>query len=226
MRSFLTSLIAAFVFVIVLSDADIFYGSTNTTPDPRCPYPSSNITFLPDPYNCSRYYECYDGTLFVMHCYEGLYWNQETLACDYQENVTCVTSPPTEEPPTEAPTVTTVTNPGTTPTIPGTTDAPTTPSNTTESNTTEQPPTNPTTTSTTAEPTATTSTPNPGPTESPQIRCQHEPDGVYLADPKDCQAYYECYNGQAIPGRCPQGSLWNENILNCDFTDNVPCDVP
>ncbi|KAJ8961020.1 hypothetical protein NQ317_003949 [Molorchus minor] len=48
---------------------------------------------------------------------------------------------------------------------------------------------------------------------------------TYLPNPDDCSSYYECKNGKALPQQCPGGTLWNEDIKNCDFAENVDCNM-
>jgi hypothetical protein len=44
---------------------------------------------IPDPYDCSIYHDCYDGTDLVSFCPAQLQYNSEKQACDYKENVEC-----------------------------------------------------------------------------------------------------------------------------------------
>ncbi|KAJ8954027.1 hypothetical protein NQ318_004320 [Aromia moschata] len=59
------------------------------TPDPLCPYPSDNITFFPYPGNCSQYWECYEGTKFLMNCSAELYWDNVLQTCNRESEVNC-----------------------------------------------------------------------------------------------------------------------------------------
>ncbi|XP_053686184.1 location of vulva defective 1-like [Sabethes cyaneus] len=45
-------------------------------------------TFLPHP-DCSKFYQCFYGYLFVISCPQNQYWNQDREFCDYFGNVIC-----------------------------------------------------------------------------------------------------------------------------------------
>ena len=54
-----------------------------------------------------------------------------------------------------------------------------------------------------------------------------DPNQDITLDPKDCQCYYLC-SGEQIRGHecCPNGLVFNPEILNCDWPFNVPnCNV-
>ena len=56
----------------------------------ECPETSSaDITFLPSPFDCSRYYVCASSDPIEMTCPDGLWFNTELSQCDYPENVKC-----------------------------------------------------------------------------------------------------------------------------------------
>lgn len=44
---------------------------------------------IPDPKNCSKFYECTLSGWVGLRCYPGLYFNPVTLQCDYTWNVDC-----------------------------------------------------------------------------------------------------------------------------------------
>ena len=49
-----------------------------------------------------------------------------------------------------------------------------------------------------------------------------DPNGLY-SHPTDCQKYYQCGHGTPYEYTCPTGTLWNDNIKNCDWAANVHC---
>ncbi|CAF1682242.1 unnamed protein product [Adineta ricciae] len=51
--------------------------------------PSTQPTRVPDPYDCSLYHECLQGTPMVTFCPAQLLYNRETERCDYPQQVQC-----------------------------------------------------------------------------------------------------------------------------------------
>ena len=47
------------------------------------------VTFLPSPVDCSKYYVCVHSRPVEMNCPEGLWFNTEVNYCDWPENVAC-----------------------------------------------------------------------------------------------------------------------------------------
>lgn len=70
---------------------------TTTTRDPNiedgieCPenQAENEISFLPSQIDCRRYYVCINSRPYVMECREGLHWNQNIEACDFEESAKC-----------------------------------------------------------------------------------------------------------------------------------------
>ncbi|KAJ8970584.1 hypothetical protein NQ314_001117 [Rhamnusium bicolor] len=176
--------------------------TTPFSPDPMCPFPSEIITFYPYPLNCTQYWECFEGKKYLMDCPVNLYWNIDYNYCDYIENVDCNKNYASTTPKPD----TTPNGPVTTPPTTSTTPLPT--------NATEASPS-----TTTLFPT----TPTSPPTTTPATLCQNTPDGTYFTDPTDCGSYYECVGGKGICMHCPGNLLWNEDLLTCDFPENVKC---
>uniref|UniRef100_A0A182NDG6 Chitin-binding type-2 domain-containing protein n=1 Tax=Anopheles dirus TaxID=7168 RepID=A0A182NDG6_9DIPT len=54
-------------------------------------------------------------------------------------------------------------------------------------------------------------------------RCAGQPDGLFIADFTDCQAFFTCFRGEPFPGRCTFDYLFNEAAQICDFKWNVKC---
>ena len=80
MKVFSCSLV---LFVIVL-------GSNSAVNAVECPEEQeSEISFLPSPVDCSKFYVCTHNGPFEMNCPEGLWFNTELNVCDYPENVVC-----------------------------------------------------------------------------------------------------------------------------------------
>ncbi|XP_060518419.1 mucin-2-like [Cylas formicarius] len=165
-------------------------------PDPLCPYPSHNVTFYPNPNNCSQYYECYEGNKYLMDCPPDLYWNTVSDNCDYLENVNCGGS---------------ATKSSTSQSTSSTTTA------VTKSSTNQ-----PSSSTSSASPTTSRST-TASPADSV---CQNKPDGTFVEDPNDCTIFYECNGGKGIAQHCPSGTYWNESILSCDNAANVQSSSP
>lgn len=63
---------------------------TTITP-PDCPSTDDplNPIFHPHPYDCSKYFMCFNGSAIPRECYDGLLWSVENEWCDYPENVSC-----------------------------------------------------------------------------------------------------------------------------------------
>lgn len=55
-----------------------------------CPEEDGPIpVFLPDPTDCSKYYECSNGVPISNECTGELVWNPELHTCDFPGNVEC-----------------------------------------------------------------------------------------------------------------------------------------
>merc|ERR1712055_1044229 len=53
--------------------------------------------------------------------------------------------------------------------------------------------------------------------------CQNDQD-VYFPDREDCGRFYMCRNGDVVGHMsCPDGLLWNTDLLTCDWPRNVEC---
>merc|ERR1711910_121106 len=53
--------------------------------------------------------------------------------------------------------------------------------------------------------------------------CQNDQD-VYFPDREDCGRFYMCRNGDVVCHmNCPDGLLWNTDLLTCDWPRNVEC---
>merc|ERR1711971_311410 len=53
--------------------------------------------------------------------------------------------------------------------------------------------------------------------------CQNDVD-VYFPDPEDCGRFYMCVDGSVVGHMsCPDGLLWNNELLTCDWPRNVEC---
>lgn len=102
--------------------------TTTTTPAPTtttqipppdctmCTYGASSV-FFPDPYDCTKYYQCsrwvlgggqYSYQRYHLPCGPGTYWNQDMWACAMEPSAGCqmATESPTQAPTTQAPTTT------------------------------------------------------------------------------------------------------------------------
>merc|ERR1711872_166136 len=53
--------------------------------------------------------------------------------------------------------------------------------------------------------------------------CQNDQD-VYFPDREDCGRFYMCRNGEMVGHmNCPDGLLWNTDLLTCDWPRNAEC---
>jgi len=53
--------------------------------------------------------------------------------------------------------------------------------------------------------------------------CQNNED-VYFPDREDCSRFYMCVDGSVVGHMsCPDGLLWNTDLLTCDWPRNVEC---
>merc|ERR1712198_830568 len=53
--------------------------------------------------------------------------------------------------------------------------------------------------------------------------CQNNED-VYFPDPEDCGRFFMCVDGSVVGHmNCPDGLLWNTDLLTCDWPRNVEC---
>uniref|UniRef100_A0A182JET6 Chitin-binding type-2 domain-containing protein n=1 Tax=Anopheles atroparvus TaxID=41427 RepID=A0A182JET6_ANOAO len=53
--------------------------------------------------------------------------------------------------------------------------------------------------------------------------CAGRPDGLFVNDFTACDAFFSCFRGEAMPGVCPVGFVFNEEAQLCDFPWNVKC---
>jgi valyl-tRNA synthetase len=51
--------------------------------DPECPPQTENVTFIPNPNNCSEFFECDNGVPVLMSCPAGLYFCSKKEICDW-----------------------------------------------------------------------------------------------------------------------------------------------
>lgn len=58
--------------------------------DPDCP--NEGIIFLPNPKECTQYFECVEGNKYLFTCPPNLHFNPAIDACDYPENAGCEAS--------------------------------------------------------------------------------------------------------------------------------------
>ncbi|XP_076370157.1 uncharacterized protein LOC143256616 [Tachypleus tridentatus] len=53
--------------------------------------------------------------------------------------------------------------------------------------------------------------------------CENQPEGLYIDNTESCKRYYLCSNGEKLEFVCPQGKIFNENIMRCDHSRTVSC---
>ncbi|XP_003428113.1 peritrophin-1-like [Nasonia vitripennis] len=80
---------AALAYAAVVP-ADIEYMEVETLAKPKCPpSPAGKIIVLPNPSNCTTYYQCSGGFAWEMPCPTGLHWNAKAKTCDWPEGACC-----------------------------------------------------------------------------------------------------------------------------------------
>ncbi|XP_063917446.1 uncharacterized protein LOC135133109 [Zophobas morio] len=65
--------------------------TTATTGDPRC-NPDGTLDLLPDPTDCTKYIECYEGNSYLLSCPSGLWFSADKKICVPQEEADCIAS--------------------------------------------------------------------------------------------------------------------------------------
>lgn len=74
---------------------------TNSEPATSC-----TGSFMPDPDDCSKFYQCDRGQPIPLRCAGGLNWNAKINACDWPQNAPCKkTNEPNAQPNSNAPAV-------------------------------------------------------------------------------------------------------------------------
>ena len=51
--------------------------------------PLNYTVLLPNSENCSTFFSCSNGVAILMHCPDGLYFNDKLDVCDWPQNVQC-----------------------------------------------------------------------------------------------------------------------------------------
>ncbi|CAN7948293.1 unnamed protein product, partial [Ixodes pacificus] len=91
-------------FVLAITCVTLLQQCQSQEPPPGCPrvdHHDATTTYLPNPYNCSTYYVCVQGTPLLMICPPGLHFNEKDNVCDWPYRADCFEIPlpaPTEEP--------------------------------------------------------------------------------------------------------------------------------
>ncbi|XP_011180038.2 mucin-2 [Zeugodacus cucurbitae] len=176
--------------------------TTTSTAPPSCANLKTG-TFLPDPDDCNRYYVCSYGQAIPMRCPPTLCFDVKLNVCNYPENVLSdgkgfpTNTDSLEIPDSAATTKETSTTLKTTLITSAITDSTSAVSSSTYKTTTSKAPPS----------------------------CANLKTGTFLPDSADCNRYYVCSYGQAIPMRCPS-TLWFDVKLNvCNYPQNVTCDA-
>ena len=200
-----------------------------------------NFRFVASPSSCTNYYQCIDGTAFLLSCPRGLYFSEIIQACTDPDQANCVIIPPTPTPPPPPPPVS----------CDGVEDFTFLPSRVScseyyqcidgvafrlscprglyfspdaltcmspnEANCQVSPPPSPT-------PPMTTPT-MPWSPPPPTISCDNVSNFRFVASPISCTNYYQCIDGTAFLLSCPRGLYFSEIIQACDNPANVDCGV-
>ncbi|XP_043794120.1 proline-rich receptor-like protein kinase PERK9 [Apis laboriosa] len=92
----ISAFVAIFAAILVFVSAEI----PTTCPEEN----GEDVVLLPNPDDCSTFYECNEGKPFLMECSPGLEYNPELRVCDYPNpNATCIHRPPSSVSPTNNP---------------------------------------------------------------------------------------------------------------------------
>ncbi|KAL3875560.1 hypothetical protein ACJMK2_033501 [Sinanodonta woodiana] len=170
--------------------------------------------YYPSPTSCNQYYICALQQAFRTDCHPGLQFNRITGYCDFADHVTCNNNGGQALPVQTNPGVNwgqhmTIAPPAITNTMAVVT---------TTSVLTQPPTTAPITLpQTTNAPVTTSTATNLVPAGD---FCEHKPDGYYV-DPKDCHYFYICNFGTASRTNCPTGTVFNDQLKNCDYPSHT-----
>lgn len=177
---------------------------------------------FPDPTDCAKYWTCTNDGPVLNECPDGLLFNFELEACDFDYNVDCdlVSTPDYSTNGDGDLTTDWITNESTT-------TATTASDWTTDRTTTTTPEWSTEKTTTTMTPewsVASTTEGNELTTQEGEAPdCQDVPEGTHFPDPYDCARYWTCTNDGPILNICPDGLYFNITLEACDFEYNVDC---
>ncbi len=76
------------VLPIVAASA-VIWSASAAGPEGKCPEddPLDHTVLLPNPEDCSSFFSCSNGVPILMHCPDGLYFNDELDVCDWPQAV-------------------------------------------------------------------------------------------------------------------------------------------
>ncbi|KAF2353390.1 Chitin binding domain [Trinorchestia longiramus] len=207
----------------VLLQALVANGLPGDPCSPECP---NYNQLLPNPRDCTKYYQCVGGVAVPRTCPDGTYFNPTFAVCDYPDHSGCTadpdfdcwgttarpvsTAPPAET--TAAPVVTTAdqeTTAGAEETTAAAVETTAAAVDTTAAATTAA------AVDTTAAAVVTTE-----PAECIPPCPSNE--AVY-PNPRDCNSYFQCSNGDPYLFYCYFGLYFNPETGKCDFPSNVDC---
>ncbi|XP_057662384.1 chondroitin proteoglycan 2-like [Diorhabda carinulata] len=208
--------------------------------DPDCP-DSSEPTYLADPTDCSKYYECIRGQKYQGSCPDGLLWDDSHKYCDDGDYVKCYdpVCPSTEGTsnvvyPDDCSKYYKCTN--------GRSTILSCPENMlfnpqtnkcdymdnvscdwTTGRTSETSTTTTSKTTTTTKPGTTSKTTTT--TKPDDSVCPSSEGTSNVVYPGDCSKYYKCIDGHSSIQSCPEAMFFNPDTKKCDYMDNVSCDL-
>ena len=68
----------------------VFAHRISTDNNVECPdSPNDDISFIPSPIDCSKYYVCEHSKPTQMSCPDGLWFDSKLNVCNFSQNVTC-----------------------------------------------------------------------------------------------------------------------------------------
>ncbi|KAG5676611.1 hypothetical protein PVAND_006432 [Polypedilum vanderplanki] len=146
-----------------------------------------------NPSSCTSYISCANGVAFIQECPKGLNFNGLTRVCDYPSNAPCSNIPPIIQVTTTKPIVNT------------------------------NAPTLAPTTTTTTKPIIVTNPATVAPTSAPSSSNPCANKLGIIANPADCNTFYNCGPGGAgTLMNCGPGLGFNAAIQACDYKSNIP----
>ncbi|PSN39609.1 hypothetical protein C0J52_06909 [Blattella germanica] len=187
-------------------------GGSGSAAPISCPNPQPGYTvYLPDPNDCSIFYECNAGVPYQLNCPAGLHFNPVAHVCDIPELAGSGLHFNPVAHVCDIPELAGCKNGGIE-TTPGAVQ--------TTAEEVETSPQQPSTVTPTANPGDQTTSGGSGPISCPETQPGYT---VYIPDPNDCSIFYECSFGVPYQLSCPVGLHFNPVSHICDTPEHAGC---